>query len=274
MPMAARGERGEPDFDKLSVEFRERCRKEVEQEVVLRMSSSQPLPKPAQDAKCPVCFDMMLPPDASPMLCVPCGHTFCDRCLARLQRHGSGKRFQCPVCRAAVESVAPNHSLRSMLESMASTRGRTPGSQLAPSLEDLIHTQVEESKQEQVRQYLAAFALADARDRVVAAEEEAAGEQHAEAVKQVGVEKGVVEYLGAEESALQEQLEKLSRELAVVSSQLHERKEALRDAEERATDCEERLQQLRSHRANIGQECLKARAIVNHLAPSLDLSKV
>ena len=36
-----------------------------------------------QQHTCPVCFEPMLPPNKSPMLLFPCGHTFCDECIKK-----------------------------------------------------------------------------------------------------------------------------------------------------------------------------------------------
>lgn len=53
---------------------------------------------------CPICFEIMSPPDRSPILLFPCGHSFCETCinshLASLRktshRANSGN---CPFCR-------------------------------------------------------------------------------------------------------------------------------------------------------------------------------
>eukprot|EP01065_Artemidia_motanka_P005260 TRINITY_DN12545_c0_g1_i1.p1 TRINITY_DN12545_c0_g1~~TRINITY_DN12545_c0_g1_i1.p1 ORF type:complete len:292 (+),score=92.25 TRINITY_DN12545_c0_g1_i1:56-877(+) len=264
------------EFVRLSSEFKEQCRREVEEEVMKRFSATPPgkaqTGQAFESQRCPVCYDVMLPPDASPHMCVPCGHTFCERCLQRLCKH-SGRGAPCPVCRAPVQTTVPNHSLRCVNETLVAAVPQPQESKLAPDLESTISAHVDDDKIAQVRQYLSAFALADARDRVVAAEEESAAEELAQATRQAEIERGVVEYLTSERSGLQEQIERLRSELAAVSSQLEERTAELSTAEGRKEQAEHRLGALRSHRETLGRDSLKARAIVSHLAPSLDLSR-
>ena len=48
-------------------------------------SSAPPSPFPLQEIAshtCPICYELMVPPDHSPMLLFPCGHSFCAACLA------------------------------------------------------------------------------------------------------------------------------------------------------------------------------------------------
>ena len=56
---------------------------------------------------CPICFDLMMPPDNSPTLLFPCGHTFCAACLrSHCDTHGKQK---CPYCRQKIASqVGPS----------------------------------------------------------------------------------------------------------------------------------------------------------------------
>lgn len=66
-----------------------------------------------QQHTCPVCFEPMLPPQRSPLLLFPCGHTFCEQCIGHQKKVG---KHQCPFCRSNIESVAVNHSLRQLME--------------------------------------------------------------------------------------------------------------------------------------------------------------
>eukprot|EP01062_Namystynia_karyoxenos_P034864 TRINITY_DN25532_c0_g1_i1.p1 TRINITY_DN25532_c0_g1~~TRINITY_DN25532_c0_g1_i1.p1 ORF type:complete len:315 (+),score=92.04 TRINITY_DN25532_c0_g1_i1:68-946(+) len=283
----------EAEFANLSAEWKERCRREVEQELLAKMGSDprQPPPPPApgggagaqpvgassltDSQRCPVCYEVMLPPEAAPQMVVPCGHTFCKRCLARLRRHG-GKSAPCPTCRTPIQSQVPNHSLRSIVETLADCAHQPGGgglpTELSPEIERAIAQSVDEDKCHQVRHYLSAFAMADARDRVVAAEEESASGALEEARKQAEVARGVVDYLATEDAALREQLEQLRKEQEAVAAQLGERREVLREAQDRQRAAEDRLGALQAHRAAIGREALKAKAILCHLAPAVDLT--
>ena len=66
-----------------------------------------------QQHTCPVCFEPMLPPNKPPMLLFPCGHTFCAECIEKQKRIA---KHSCPFCRAKIEKVAINHSLKQLME--------------------------------------------------------------------------------------------------------------------------------------------------------------
>ena len=65
-----------------------------------------------QQHTCPVCFEAMIPPERSPMLLFPCGHTFCEQCINRQKKIA---KHQCPFCRAKIERIAINHSRKFIL---------------------------------------------------------------------------------------------------------------------------------------------------------------
>jgi len=70
---------------------------------------------------CQICFELMLPPLKPPTLLFPCGHTFCKECVeknAESSKNGRGSA-KCPYCREKISSVAPNHSLRQLIERFA-----------------------------------------------------------------------------------------------------------------------------------------------------------
>ncbi|KAG8467050.1 hypothetical protein KFE25_000366 [Diacronema lutheri] len=73
---------------------------------------------------CPICYELMAGTDNGPVLLVPCGHTLCAACVARIDAHAhSGqRRAACPICRAPVDSRAPNVSLRSIVNALLATR--------------------------------------------------------------------------------------------------------------------------------------------------------
>ena len=66
---------------------------------------------------CQICFEVMVPPERTPMLLFPCGHTFCRACLERQSKTARpGKKKTCPLCRQPIQSTAENHSLRQLIE--------------------------------------------------------------------------------------------------------------------------------------------------------------
>lgn len=60
---------------------------------------------------CPICFELFLPPDHSPFILFPCGHTFCKVCI---KKYAQTKK-KCPFCRATFNSMAPNISLQNLI---------------------------------------------------------------------------------------------------------------------------------------------------------------
>ena len=76
------------------------------------------LSKELKNHSCPICYDTMI----EPQILFPCGHTFCSQCMVRHRKtNGGGK---CPYCRATITSVAPNHSLKQLIEVYASSERR------------------------------------------------------------------------------------------------------------------------------------------------------
>ncbi|KAG2431653.1 hypothetical protein HYH02_013230 [Chlamydomonas schloesseri] len=80
---------------------------------------------------CPVCYELMVPPDHAPMMLFPCGHSFCGACL---EHHiDRNKKTQCPVCRKRIESRAPNYSLQQLIQQVAAKKERAaPRGPLSP----------------------------------------------------------------------------------------------------------------------------------------------
>ncbi|DBB16620.1 hypothetical protein WJX82_000692 [Trebouxia sp. C0006] len=81
---------------------------------------------------CPICYELMVPPQNAPILLFPCGHTFCSVCIqSHTQRH---KKRLCPCCREVIQSQAPNVSLQQLIASFAAQSrqlGLQPGDSTA-----------------------------------------------------------------------------------------------------------------------------------------------
>ena len=94
--------------DRLRVELRaelqaERCTAAAAEEAIAaRIDAS--LASEVASHTCPICYELMAPPAAGPVLLFPCGHTFCDSCI---RKHTGGNRAsKCPYCRAPIQSQA------------------------------------------------------------------------------------------------------------------------------------------------------------------------
>mmetsp|Transcript_28904 Transcript_28904/g.77871 ORF Transcript_28904/g.77871 Transcript_28904/m.77871 type:complete len:398 (+) Transcript_28904:109-1302(+) len=74
---------------------------------------------------CPICYELMVPPDKAPVLLFPCGHTFCQACTSNhMDRH---KKTTCPVCRKKIDSKAPNYSLQQLILNFVARRDKQSG---------------------------------------------------------------------------------------------------------------------------------------------------
>ena len=82
-------------------------------------SVQQFLSSELQSHSCPVCFELMCPPDRNPILLFPCGHTFCETCI---KTHEKKNNKKCPYCRTLWTSQAINHSLKQLVESFLSKK--------------------------------------------------------------------------------------------------------------------------------------------------------
>lgn len=94
--------------------------------------------------ECPICYEWMLPPDRSPMILVPCGHSFCYKCLDKLRDNQhektiSSKKTACPLCRAHVVAQVLNHSLKHVILETATSR--TSKSRASKKSESPTHRQ-------------------------------------------------------------------------------------------------------------------------------------
>jgi len=58
---------------------------------------------------CPLCSKLMQGDSRTPILIIPCGHTYCSACFNLLRQN------QCPSCSCEIESYAINHSLKTVI---------------------------------------------------------------------------------------------------------------------------------------------------------------
>ena len=60
---------------------------------------------------CPICYELLVPPDHAPYILFPCGHSFCEACLK-----SSSKVGKCPFCRTKIQSKALNIQLQNVIK--------------------------------------------------------------------------------------------------------------------------------------------------------------
>lgn len=80
------------------------------QQTQQQIKLEQTISKEVESNTCPICFELMVPPNYSPILLFPCGHTFCKNCC--FEKNGKVRKIdKCPICRCKIQSHALNISL-------------------------------------------------------------------------------------------------------------------------------------------------------------------
>eukprot|EP01059_Diplonema_ambulator_P018158 TRINITY_DN30357_c0_g1_i1.p1 TRINITY_DN30357_c0_g1~~TRINITY_DN30357_c0_g1_i1.p1 ORF type:complete len:250 (+),score=49.12 TRINITY_DN30357_c0_g1_i1:58-807(+) len=217
--------------------------------------------------RCPICMELMLHPTYSPMMLVPCGHSFCARCMVK---HHKGKGSMCPVCRSAIQMCVMNQSLKSIIEAYSK---ETTGAvvQFSSHIEEGLSAIENEETVQKVREYIQMYSLAEARCGVLAAELETAMSDLSKSKQQQIIDEKVATYLLQEKGELQEQISRMTQELEVVSQQLNERHESVADAIQTQNSLAQKIVQLQRSIDTISVDTLKAKTFISHLAPHIEL---
>lgn len=67
-----------------------------------------------EEFTCPICYEEMSGPEHRPMICIPCGHTICNTCMASAIKV---KPDKCPFCGGPVKAPpAVNYALQNAIE--------------------------------------------------------------------------------------------------------------------------------------------------------------
>jgi Zinc finger, C3HC4 type (RING finger) len=67
---------------------------------------------------CGICLDLMV----HPQTVVPCGHSYCGKCLqSHVTEQQQQQQPECPECRAAMRSVVPARQLNGLMETLVTT---------------------------------------------------------------------------------------------------------------------------------------------------------
>ncbi|XP_030846259.1 uncharacterized protein LOC105437690 isoform X1 [Strongylocentrotus purpuratus] len=120
----------DPDaFDRLADQIATRVKAEMkdERQELIRQSGypqnvlDEPNDQPEgyiEGHHCCKCKQLMIPPDHSATLLVPCGHTLCEACAE--------DRIKCPTCRTRVTSTSLNSTLQEIISSSRPNSGACP----------------------------------------------------------------------------------------------------------------------------------------------------
>jgi Zinc finger, C3HC4 type (RING finger) len=77
-------------------------------------SSHEVNEKVSEHLCCGICLDLLV----HPQTVAPCGHTYCAKCLAGVEKENDDK---CPECRTVMVSVVPALQLKGVIEALVTT---------------------------------------------------------------------------------------------------------------------------------------------------------
>jgi hypothetical protein len=66
--------------------------------------------------ECKICFEKYDTEDFKPIVCMPCGHSFCSKCVIQLK--------ECSICRTQINDKKTNFSLLEVLEEQSNMRSQ------------------------------------------------------------------------------------------------------------------------------------------------------
>eukprot|EP00743_Colponemidia_sp_Colp-15_P007347 GILK01007932.1.p1 GENE.GILK01007932.1~~GILK01007932.1.p1 ORF type:complete len:342 (-),score=64.95 GILK01007932.1:55-1056(-) len=225
---------------------------------------------------CPVCLEIMMPPDYSPIMLFPCGHTFCTNCVSGVQKKATKK--QCPLCRTAITTSAPNVSLQQIIESFSSQREfyrknekakeKPQNGMQAPLV------QIDPSKpSETALQYVREFRMLDMRCRVLSNEYEDTKESlRALESRSVAASVGLTQLLQEEQDVVT-RLEQIQLELKLVRNHIAEQQRKVNETNEQLDRSRAQLTLIESTIAPLERDREKAKLMVAHYDPTL-LSRI
>ena len=272
--------------NELSVTMRQDAQRQEAQQRVSNAASDQrtehDLTEKVGGQTCPVCLELMMPPERSPMLLFPCGHTFCVLCLR--PTIPSRQLKICPLCRAQISSHAPNVALAQLVESYADGQLRksrdadtaihavagsyTPGQDgaiAAVSADYGAASELHLAGGAAGQQYLRQFSMASTRLRVLSHERADALEEAASAERKEDGARLVLQRLEAERERTQAQLEALGAQLELITEHAAEQAENLGEMGRRKENGAARLRLLDDALSPLRSECDKLRLLLEGL---------
>lgn len=169
---------------------------------------------------CGICYEVMLPPERTPMVLAPCGHTFCKRCL---QAHRA--MSVCPYCRSRVQHVAENQALKSLIQMVHEARSKATDS--APAAADATcaggktkDSGAAEDADAVQSKYAEQLELCEFRHKVLSDELVAVRRELEDAQVKKAAVKRSVDHLRAERTRIEDQIEALREQLNLLVSHL------------------------------------------------------
>ena len=241
-----------------------------------------------EQATCPICFELMVPPARAPILIFPCGHTFCNGCL---EAHIKAARRQtCPLCRSAIESRAPNVMMQQLIEGFASKKAFEKSRSAAEKPKPVVEVEARSAQpteahgvdqalldgcngdaREQVERYVREWRNISMRWRIYDNEAQDCLNDIDDLKSRQQASKLVKEHLTSELSDAQRRLEEVKQEIELIQTQLEQQSERDTQANLELLEKAKRRQLLASTKETLNVERDKIRLMMKHYLPDANV---
>ena len=231
-----------------------------------------------QQHTCPVCFEPMLPPNKSPMLLFPCGHTFCAECIEKQKRIA---KHCCPFCRAKIEKIAINHSLRQLMETFLKKKESIEsGEQTVKNAfrsnastqggcTDNVKKDTENNNK--AAEYMQKCRALKIRGKILKNELEDTKVNLARLEKQTSSSSLVMKTLRKEEAKAMERLEAAKQALELVRKHIDDQSVKIDSIEKERTDCQQKVRLIETTIATIDRDADKAYILLQNFSPGAEV---
>jgi hypothetical protein len=263
--------------NRLRVEIREQLQKEA-QEMMQANCNVQAkveacLSEEIEKHCCPICYELMVPPQHTPMLSFPCGHTFCEACLkSHMKLKGN-----CPYCRGKIQSIAPNIALQQIIENFM--KARNAGKLALPTFNDdhvsdrvMSVDPTELDDVANARRYRAEYQRVQMRIKILANEKLDMQEERMGAVDKCQSLELVAAHLHTEETRVSAEIEKLQAELVLIRDHLRDGAEQRQGLTQRASDLDKQEALIDQTLEPLRQERQKVKLLLQKFDPSAEFN--
>ena len=269
--------------ERIAIRLRSELRNEVEEnakydegtkrDISNKMESF--LQNELQQHTCPVCFEPMLPPNKPPMLLFPCGHTFCAECIEKQKRIA---KHSCPFCRAKIEKVAVNHSLKQLMETFLKKKESIESGD--QTVKNAFGSNNESTKGQytanvkkgienhnKATEYMQKCRALKIRGKILKNELEDTKVNLARLDKQTSSSSLVMKTLRKEEAKAMERLEAAKQALELVRNHIDDQNEKIDNIEKERADCQQKVRLIETTIATIDRDADKAYILLQNFSP-------
>jgi len=201
---------------------------------------------------CPICFELFLPPEHSPILIIPCGHTFCKGCLEDMKKKA---KYACPFCRIKIQSQAPNISLQKLI--MTANKQAQP----IPSKPTKKEGNIPHGASPQMPPDIT---MLNIRCEVLGEEKSAALKELKIVRDEAATRRMIIEKLRTEEVEALKRLSQVQKELELISKYISTQKDELEEMEDKKSEIQKNIKTIDETLKPLMMEKEKARMLMKY----------